>query len=272
LPFYELDNALSLEWNAWSNAWSLYPVVLLGALYGCVPVVAFARSRLRRRPWTPTEGGACTLLGVACLLTVLAYWLRDVRMSTVVLDTGPGAWMMFLGATASAAGSWLHYDAAVRDAPTDRRPVRSYVGPEVLVVWIGAAIVLLASFLTVFELPTVGGETVAASAWSRNFSPPLFLLPVLWALLLAALVSVPLLPRRLRPRTILRVERVDVEFGLAAVATITVVGLSVGVLGFRSFGGQSAIQREYGWWCMVAGTLLAVVGAFVCAHRARKAP
>ncbi|HEX5095850.1 MAG TPA: hypothetical protein VFX21_07555, partial [Acidimicrobiia bacterium] len=234
-PFYELDNALSLEWSAWSNAWSLFPVALLGALYGCVPAAALVRARARRRPWTGTESGACVLLGVACLLTVLASWLRDVRLSTVVLATGPGAWMMFTGATASVAGSWLHYDAAVRDAPPDRPPVRSHVGPAVLVVWLGAAVVLVASFLTVFELPTVGGETVAASAWSRNFSPPLFLLPVVWALLLAALVSIPLLPRRLRPRTILAVERTDVEFGLSAIAVVTMVGLTVGVPGFRAF-------------------------------------
>ena len=270
LPFYELDNQLSLEWNAWSNAWSLYPVALLGALYGCGPAIALVQARVRRRPWTRTESGVCVLLGVACLITVLAYWLRDVRLSTVVLATGPGALAMFLGATASVAGSWLHYDAAARDVPADRSPVRSYVGPAVLVVWLGAAIVLIASFLTVFELPTVGGETVAASAWSRNFSPPLFLLPVLWALLLAALVSIPLLPRRLRPRTILAIERIDVEFGLAAIATVTVVGLSVGVPGFQAFGREIPIHREYGWWLMVAGTLLAVAGAFACAQRARK--
>jgi hypothetical protein len=270
LPFYELDTALSLEWNAWSNAWSLYPVALLGALYGCVPAAVLVRARVRRRSWTRTESGACTLLGIACLCTVLAYWLRDVRLSTVVLATGSGARMMFAGATAAVAGSFLHYDAVSRETPADRRPVRSYVGPEVAVVWLGAAIVLAASFLTVFELPTVGGDSVAASAWSRNFSPPLFLLPVLWALLLALLTTAPLLPRRLRPRTILAVERIDVEFALAAIATITVVGLTFGVPGFRAFGQVSRIHRAYGWWLMVAGTFVAVAGAFACAQRARK--
>jgi hypothetical protein len=270
MPLYEVRR-LDLEWNAWSNAWSLYPVALLGALYGCVPAAALVRSRVRRRPWTRTQAGASTLLAVACLVTVLAYWLRDVRLGTIVLDTGRGGWVMFLGATASASGSWLHYNAAVAEsvgtAPRPRR--RNYVGPEIMLAWLGTLVVLVSSFLTVFDLPGVGGHHVHASAWSRNFSPPLFLLPLLWALALAALVTARVLPGRARPRTIIGVARADVEVALAALSVVTMLGLTFGHLGFRAFGRTSDIGRELGLWGMGVGTVLDALSVGLLARSAK---
>jgi hypothetical protein len=266
LPFYELSaGGISLEWSAWSNAWSLYPVALLGVAYGLTPLLLMVLARTGR-PWTRRRAGIALLLSGASLVTVLAYWLRDVRIGPLELETGIGAWAMFLGATALLGGSWLHYDRAPIEPRPAPAPAAGF-GREHVAVVAGAVLVVIGSFLAVFRLPRVSGGQLDVSAWSSNFSPPLFGLPVLWAAALVALVI--LGAWRGRPTEVLHVPRADVEAGLGVVALVTMAGFLVGSPAYRAFGITPEIERGPGFWCMFVGTALTALGAVAIAQRAK---
>jgi hypothetical protein len=107
MPVYKVDEqGFDESWSAWSNAWSLFPLLTLCVLFAVaigviIALTRFGNVNLPERVWIFTMNQLGVVLSLLIALTALCYVIRDMGEG---LDKGIGGWLVVLGAIALAVG------------------------------------------------------------------------------------------------------------------------------------------------------------------------
>jgi hypothetical protein len=256
-----LDDLVESSWTAWSNAWSIVPllplVVVVLPLLSTLWVAAGARgpTRLGGVPGSAVR----TVVAVLALATVVAYLLRTVSGNDAdgSLDPGPGAWVLLAGTVLHLAGALLAAWQEAVPAPEPPPVPEDGLGSTALFVTLGAAAVtLVGSFLPALTLVNVYAEVpreATALAWSDGLRP-VFGLPALAGV---AVVAVLLLHERgvVAP---LRVPWTTWRLAASGFAVVASIAIVLGDPLFEAF--SDATEVRFGQWVVLAGAFGMLAG------------
>jgi hypothetical protein len=107
MPVYKVEEqGFDESWSAWSNSFSLFPLLTLCVLFAVAIGVVIALTRfgnvnLPERVWIFTLNQLGVVLSLLVAITALCYVIRDMGEG---IDKGIGGWLIVLGAIALAAG------------------------------------------------------------------------------------------------------------------------------------------------------------------------
>ena len=254
--FGELFGAfLDTEWSAWSDAFSIFPLVTLPVL--CVLVLVGIRALARFAGTTIPERFAGfpvpVLRAAAVAFASLAVGAQIVR---ALIDSGEdedgafvigtGGWLAAL-ALAALVVTTVQEAKATPVVEADRR--RPDTRATAVTVG-GAAVVAVASF---FDVWSADGDGV--TAWGEG-GRPVYLVPLVVAALAAAATVVDL--RSDERRVVLGVDLGRWRVLLGGLALFAALALLIGNPAFGSFG--SFIDTGAGVYVSVLGTAAVLVG------------
>jgi hypothetical protein len=107
MPVYKVEEqGFDESWSAWSNAWSLFPLLTLCVIFAVaigviIALTRFGNVNLPERVWIFTMNQLGIVLSLLIAVTALFYVIRDMGGG---IDKGIGGWLIVLGAAALAAG------------------------------------------------------------------------------------------------------------------------------------------------------------------------
>jgi len=260
LGFGEFFGAfLDTEWTAWSNAFSIFPLVTLPVL--CVLVLVGARAverfagkalpaRLLGVP-LPVLRMALAAFGALAVLAQVVRALTDAgEEDDGSFVIGPGGWLSLLALVAIAVTAAREARTSPHEHAARRRPDARATA----VVVAGAVAMAVASALDVWSSDDEGG----VSAWGEG-ARPIYLLPLLMAALTAAATVVDL--RAEQPRLVLGVDLGRWRVLLAALTAFAALALLIGNPLFGGF--SSFIDTGVGLYLSLVGAGAVLVGSLL---------
>ena len=262
LPFYEIDFlGEALDWTAWSNAWSFLPLLPLAVLLGAGSVVAVALERMGRATLPARVLGRPTeqvqLVGAALVaVTMVVFVLRVPESASVAI----GGWLCAAGSIAIVVGLALGRRSDASTPAAAHGAGRVAVGartPEALAMVGGGVVVLLGSFLTVYEAGIDSPESM--NAWAAEFR--VLLLPVLLVLIAVVPVVLAVAGVRGEPTGLAGVPWTTVRTAAAGWGALAMVCYLVGEPFVSVDGLDIELARQLGFWLMLLGSLVAAGGA-----------
>jgi hypothetical protein len=126
-----------------------------------------------------------------------------------------------------------------------------------IVILAGAVVVLLGSFLEIFE--GIGDED-SSNAWGEG-TLPLFTLPVLLALVMAAHVALTTFANTRFPERVLGLNWNQIHVAAGIWAAFMMLCLLIGGAGFEFQGVDVSPDKGAGFWLMLLGAVALAVGA-----------
>lgn len=265
LGFGELFGAfMDTEWTAWSNAFSIFPLVTLSVLavlvlVGARAVERFAGTTLPRKllgmPVPVLRAAAAAFASVTVASQIIRALLDPADGDDGSFVVGPGGWLAALALTALVVTA-VQEAMSVPAADDDRRRPDTRATATVIA---GTIAVALGSVLDAWSSDDEGGVT----AWGEG-ARPVYLVPLVMAAL-AALATV-LDLRAEQRRLVLGVDLGRWRVLLAALALFAAVALMIGnplFGGFSSFidTGAGIYLSVVGAGAILVGTLLRPVDA-----------
>ena len=246
-----VDALLDTPWTAWSNAWSIVPllplmVVVLPILCSVWAAVPTPPDRLGSMPAAAVR----TTVGVLALLTVIAYLLRSLAGNETAdpLDLGLAAWVLSSGVVLYLLGVVvLALDEPV--PPPEPPPAGDLASAALLVTLAGALVAIAGSFLPAVSVSYDFGDNAGRGtslAWGDGLRP-LFALPAVAG---GAVVAVLLLHER-GIRAPLRVPWTTWRLAFSAYAVVASISILLGNAFFGGFADLADVR--FGQWVMLAG-------------------
>lgn len=257
LGFGELFGAfIDTEWSAWSDAFSIFPLVTLPVL--CVLVLVGLRALTRFAGTTVPErilgfpvpvvrAAAAGFAGVAVASQLIRALVDSGEEEDGALAVGLGGW---LAAVALVALVVTAVQEAMSTPTVDaerRRPDARATG----IVVAGAVVVAIASVLDVWSVEGEDGVT----AWSEG-GRPVYLVPLVMAVMAAVATVVDF--RADERRVVLGVDLGRWRVLLAALALFAALALLIGNSAFGSF--DSFIDTGVGLYLSILGAGAVVAG------------
>lgn len=260
LGFGELFGAfIDTEWTAWSNAFSIFPLVTLPVL--CVLVLVAARAverfagttlppQLVGVPVPVLRAAVAAFAGVTVASQIIRALVDSGDEDEGSFVVGPGGWLAALALVALVVTAVQE----VRSSPArvfDRRRPDSRATGTVIV---GAIAVAVASALDAWSSDDEGGVT----AWGEG-ARPVYLVPLVMTALAAATTVLDL--RAEQRRHVLGMDLGRWRVLLAASALFAAVALVIGNPLFGGFG--SFIDTGVGMYLSVVGAATVLVGTLL---------
>jgi hypothetical protein len=260
-----LLGGLDTSWRAWSDAWSIFPlvpIVLVAAILGAIWLVAEQADGMNVRDHILGLRAASVrvIIGVLAVLTLAAFVLRSFMTSgEESLDLGVGAWLLLAGAVGYLVG-------AVLDDRTSAEPAEPVTAPELrepssLVILGSGLLVLVASFLPAVGASGAfaedGNEAETLNAWGEGFRP-VFGLPAIAAVVVVVLL---LLHQRGSAQAPLGMSSPVWRWAFSVFALVAALSLLIGNPIFGAFG--NFIDVEFGQYLSALGAIGLVVGSFL---------
>lgn len=256
---------IETSWKAWSDAWSIFPlvpIVLVLAVVGAVWLAAEHADGMNVpvRVLGVSAAGVRVILGLLAVLTMAAYVLRTfVAGGDEALGLGVGGWLLLAGSIGYLVGAILDGKGKTDSPVAPAAPEPS--APSSLVIFASAIVVLGASFL-----PAVGAaggfagdgnENETLNAWGEGFRP-VYGLPTVAAVVVAVLLVIHQRGTAQAPMGI----GSDVwRWAFSGFALLSAISLLIGNPVFGAFG--NFIDVEFGQYLTLLGTAGLVTGCFM---------
>lgn len=246
------------HWNAWSNAFNLFPVsaivVLLGvAAAGELVLTRYTSSRLSERVGGFSWPEIRLLIGFLSTLTMLGYLVREIPS----IGNGAGLFIVLIGAASLFAGGLAERRQKGGGAGGTRLDRRQPGNGDWLVMLSGGAMII-GSLLTVY-----GGDIKDATGWASNLFG-VFTVPVLLGAVTAARVAMISFGNGGTQSQVAGIEWVRIQTLIGTWAAMMMIGFAV-----SDPGSGLEIDREAGFWIMFAAALGLAFGAYMREREAR---
>lgn len=259
------DGLFETSWKAWSDAWSIFPlvpIVLLLVLVGAVWLAAEhaggmdVPDRLLGVP----AAGVRVVLGLLAVLTMAAYVLRTfIAGGDEALSLGVGGWLLLAGSIGYLVGAILDGKGAADTPVAPAAPEAS--ARSSLVIFASAIVVLVASFLPAVGaaggFAEGGNETESFNAWGEGFRP-VYGLPAVAAVAVALLL---LIHQRGTAQAPMGIGSAVWRWAFSGFALLSAISLLIGNPVFGSFG--NFIDVEFGQYLTLLGAAGLVTGCFM---------
>lgn len=268
LPFYKIGGDESgigdLSWSGWSTAVNIFPIatvaiLLVVALAGQVALARFANVKSLDGLFGFSWRDLRLLVGGIVLLVMFCYLIRSFGVFSPGFGKGIGLWIAFLSSIGFMVGAVMERNEAGGGAVVEGRAAKHPAPtPSDLAIMASGVIILIGSFLALY---TEGDESL--KAWDSPLFP-LYVLPALFGVLMAAQVAVTTFTSMGLPERILGLDWKKIHLALGIWAAFMMLAFLIGHIAFTADDvSNDDPSKGIGYWLMLISALGLAGGAIM---------